>query len=588
MTPFTEASLQASGLFQDVDLRFADLMHRLAGDGASGELLLAAALVSTVTTDEKHVCFDLQTKAGLPLGEIFPGSAAAGRDELCLQRLPAYDAWRELLLRTAVVGSPGDYRPLILDGRGRLYLYRYWQYEQQLAAAIRRRVFCPSGEKVNLDLLRRGLAQHFSSGASSPDWQKAAAFAALTGRFCIISGGPGTGKTFTVSVIMRLLLEQNSSLKIRLCAPTGKASARLAESVRPVREGAGMSGAVSTIHRLLGHRHNSPYFQHSRSNPLPADAVIVDEASMVPLALMAKLFEALPDRCRIILLGDKDQLASVEAGSVLGDICEASRISRFSPDFCSAYAAAGGEEIPPAYCSTEASALSDCTVELLHSYRFAEAPAIGAVSAAVNRGDYQAALASAAGSGADAVSCIPLPVKEDLEKALSRFVLAWYEPVFAAAAPEEAYACFCRFRILCPYRHGPYGVENINALAENILKNRGYISSSGGFYRGRPLMITRNDYTVKLFNGDTGIIWAEKAGETAAYFPGETGGLRQAAPGRLPCHETAYAMTMHKSQGSEFDNVLIVLPERDAPLLTREILYTGITRTRKRIELWAD
>lgn len=580
-------SLRNYGLLQDIDIHFAELMARLAGDTAGDELFLAAALVSNATTDEKHVCFNLNARAGKPLASLFPDLPDELRKELTAKKLPGLTAWRHKLAGRPVVGKPGDYRPLILDDQDRLYLFRYWNYEQQLAAFIRQRASA-HGDDIDLTLVRQGFNKYFTSPLSTPDWQKVAAFAALTHSFSVISGGPGTGKTFTVAVMLRLLLEQNSRLNIKLCAPTGKAAARLAEAIQQSLPDYGekLSQNISTIHRLLGYRNGSPYFVHDRTNPLAADVVIVDEASMVPLALMAKLVDAVPAHSRIVLLGDKDQLASVEAGSVLGDICEAADVKRFSPDFCLKYREASGEEIPPAHRAAETSSLTNCAVELQHSYRFKEAPAIGAVSIAVNAGDKHMALDILRHDTTGAIVYNRLPGRDELADRLAPLVRSWYEGVFLATTRDAAYERFSAFRILCSHRQGPYGAERINDLVEHILRSQGFIHSLKSFYKGRPVMITKNDYTLRLFNGDTGIIWEDGGRQLSACFPDQGRPFREISPSRMPEHETAYAITIHKSQGSEFDHVLIILPDSESPLLTREILYTGITRTRKQIELW--
>lgn len=576
-------TLRATGFLQDIDVLFAELMCRLSGTDAGDELFLAAGLASNVTTDEKHVCLDLASWAGKPLGSLLPElPAAAAR-----LRLPALEPWVRRLSAAAVVGTSGEYKPLILDRRNRLYLYRYWQYELQLAAAVKARLAAPV-QTMDPAAAREVLKKYSEGAAALHHWQQVAAIAALARTFCVITGGPGTGKTFTVGVILELLRARSPGLRVCLCAPTGKATARLQETLQ---HGGGvaaekMQQRICTIHRLLGARQGSPHFQHTKDNPLPADVVIVDEASMVPLALMAKLVAALPPRCRLILLGDKDQLASVEAGSVLGDICEASAINRFSAAFRKTFSGLTGRQLDGQDQNND-STLTDCTIELTHSYRFDQASGIGGLSAAVNAGDAGRCRAMSTGGTDPGISFQALPARHELESRLAAVVQTWLEPLLAAKTVAEAYAWSSKFKILCAHRQGPYGVAGINSSIEKILQERGFIDMRRRFYRGRPVMITSNDYTLQLFNGDTGIMGEGARGEPVCFFPDRSGAFRSIAPGRLPGHETAYAVTIHKAQGSEFDTVLIILPDTDSPLLTRELLYTGITRARSRVELWA-
>ena len=573
------------GIFSEIDVHFARLMTRLSEQDVP-ELFLAAALVSHAAS-EGHVCLDLSSVEGKTLMTDEPGT----EDFFC----PELQEWRKALDSCSVIGRPGAYSPLIMDDRSRLYLYRYWQYEKTLADDIRARV---AGDIAEIDVprLKEGLSRLFpKTHDGQTDRQRMAAFVSVMKSFCVISGGPGTGKSTVIAKIMALILEQTNSIQMRiaLAAPTGKAAARLEEAINngkqmlsvtdPIKEA--IVAEASTIHRLLGTVPGSPYFRHNAGNPLPVDTVIIDEASMVDLALMSKLVQAVPPNGRLILLGDRDQLASVEAGAVLGDICDTGRIHRRQ----------GGMADP--------NRIQDCVVQLNKSYRFGTDSGIGALSRAVNKGDGKQALSLLKGSEYQDVGWKTVPTSPPgrspahrstgagnaLHRALKEIIIQGYKPYLEAGDPMEIFHLFKRFRILCALRKGPHGVSTLNLLAEQVLREENLINPENRWYRGRPVLITRNEYNLGLFNGDIGIILPDPASDYdfRAFFLFPDGTLRKVMPIRLPEHETVYAMTVHKSQGSEFDKALLLLPDRHTPVLTRELIYTGITRARQSVEVWA-
>ncbi len=567
-----------------IDRHFAEFIRREAGD-APPWLGVAVSLASNAVGNG-NICLNLADLAAVNIR--VNGEEAA---------LPPLTELQDGLLRTAVVGGPGEYRPLILDGDGRLYLYRYWRYEQELTRVILEKG-AVSGGGIDEQLLAAGLARFFpGSSGEGIDWQRVAAMAAVRKRFCVISGGPGTGKTSTVVKIIALLLEQakGAPLRIALAAPTGKSAARLRESIRRMQENLDCTAAVkglipddvTTIHRLLGVRAGSNRFRHSEENPLPHDVVIVDEASMVALPLMAKLAVALKDDARLILLGDRDQLASVEAGAVLGDICGGGRKEPFSAEFAGLVARMTGDRVP---VDAAATPLVDSLVVLKRNYRFGADSGIGEVGRRVNAGEGARALALLKDEGCRDMAWRNVPRPDGLKRALAETVTDGYGAYLAAGSPAEALERFDVFRILCALRQGPYGVAGINAIIEEILAEKGLIDMRNRWYRGRPVMIMVNDYNLKLFNGDVGIVFPDPGAEGAprAFFPAPDGGVRKISPVRLPAHETVYAMTVHKSQGSEVDQVLMLLPDHDSELLTRELIYTGITRAKSAVEIWGE
>lgn len=575
---------ESSGLFGALSLHFARFLRTL-DPGGGDALFLAAALVSEQTS-RGDICLSLDAVAGRPLtvgGEMLPG--------YCAPELPA---WIERLRSSTVVGSPGEFTPLVLDHRGRLYLYRYWDYQRRLAEELLSR----GGRRSVVDelLLGEGLTRLFGAGEKGVvDWQKAAALAAVLGKFSVISGGPGTGKTSTVVKILALLLEQagGAPLHIALAAPTGKAAARLQESIAAARQmlpvGDGVRqkipDQVSTIHRLLGTIRGTSRFRHDRHNPLPCDLVVVDEASMVDLPLMVKLVEAVPKQARLILLGDRDQLASVEAGAVLADICAGGGLPRFSPAFVCRAAEIAGLALP---ATAGMGGLEDTLVVLQNSYRFAADSGIGALCRAVNAGDGPGALAVCDDPLQSDVGFSSLPGASGMTSALAAEVVAGYGAMLRATTTEEAFALLGRFMILTPLRRGPWGVEGLNATVEGILQRAGLIREGSRWTRGQPLIITSNDYRLGLFNGDLGLILPDPdaGGQLRAFFPSGAGVYRKIAPARLPEHQTAYAMTVHKSQGTEFDRVLLLLPGEEGGHLARELIYTGISRARHSVALW--
>ncbi|MCJ8500554.1 exodeoxyribonuclease V subunit alpha [Desulfatitalea alkaliphila] len=564
-----------------IDRVFAKTVQRLGGC-ADPWVGLAAALVSRAA-GQGHVCLDLDLAHAAALSAFPRWEGAAAPD--------SPRRWRERLQACAAVGQGGAFRPLIMEG-ARLYLQRYWAYEHTLARAIRERCRAPAAVSETTQSV--ATAAIFSDDDGG---QRRAAQVAATRRFSVISGGPGTGKTYTVARIIQLLhhLQPDRSLTIHLAAPTGKAAARLQGAVQDLLAGAGDPGAgdalrlheARTLHRLLGFMPARGRYRYNADNPLPSDAVIVDEASMIDLALMVRLMEALAPHTRLVLVGDKDQLASVEAGAVLGDIC-------YGLDPQSNRAATDrGRDADNAGQETSAS-LADHIVVLDRTYRFEAGGGIAALSRAINAGQADAVRALLADEGRTGIRLTPLTDRERLAAALEASVLEGFAPLFEAPTPGMALTGLNRFKILCAVRQGPFGVEALNTYVTGLLRSHGRIppaaSVHSSWYPGRPVMVRRNDYYQGLFNGDAGVAMHDPEGGPDALrvvFAEGREAFRSLAPHQLPDHETVYAMTVHKSQGSEFDHVVLVLPDQDSPLLTRELVYTAVTRARKSLHILA-
>ncbi len=572
--------LAETKLLRDLDWQFARWIADLSGD--SGEALaLAAALVSH-RLGQGDVCVDLRRFAGQ---RLFADAGAGGGPAA-----PELKAWMESLQAcpAVAVGDGVSGRPLVLGGF-RLYLARYWHFETALAAALHRLARTPAD--IEAQRLAPILDRLFPvrTPAAENDGQRIAAALAALGRLCIISGGPGTGKTRTVTAILALLIElaQPALPRIVMAAPTGKAAARLTESVRCARAELEMPEAVKsgipaeamTLHRLIGVRPGRSTPRHGPDNPLHLDILVVDEASMIDLPLMHRVVAALPAGARLILLGDKDQLASVEAGNVFADIC-AKPGRGYSPKICDALRRCAGYS---GQADPKACPMGDCVALLEKSYRFGADSGIGALARAINAGcDPEPVLAR---GHADVVRADPGP--KDLAGAFGQRAVEGYRPLVTAADAAQALERLEGFTMLCATREGSAGVSGCNRIAESALAAAGLISSAAGGYRGRPILITRNDYSLGVFNGDIGILWPDPAdGALRAWFRQADGTLKKIAPGRLPDHDTAFAMTVHKAQGSEFDRVLLLLPDHDVRVLTRELPYTAVTRARSSIEIW--
>jgi exodeoxyribonuclease V alpha subunit len=497
----------------------------------------------------------------------------ASGEPLPAPRWPELDGWRRALRASALVSAPPDGagaapRPLVLDGADRVYLHRYWRHQEVLAAALSARI-AAGDEEVDEAILQEGLARLFGAVSGAvPDLPRIAAEAAVRRRFCVISGGPGTGKTTTVVKVLALLVEQaeraGRRFRAELLAPTGKAAMRLAEAIRSAKVDLpcrpeirdAIPEETRTLHRSLGALGaTGTRFRHGPDAPLVTDLALVDEASMVDLALMARLAAALPPHARLVLLGDRHQLASVEAGSVLGDICAAERT--------------------PA-------------VFLTRSHRYGPESGIAALAEAIQRGDADGVLAVLDSAAHPDVARID-PAPDGPGRALVAAALEGYRPYLEEGDATACLGAFERFRILCAHRRGRHGVEAVNQLVEDALAEARLIDRRGRTYAGRPLLVTRNDYALQLFNGDVGIIVPEPSDPSRrrAVFRSGAGELRRLSPARLPPHETVFAMSIHKSQGSEFDEVAIVLAEPESPLLSRELLYTAVTRARRRVVLHA-
>ena len=494
----------------------------------------------------RHVCFDLQT-----LSHFQPYNQ--NQEPIPEFKLPDLKDLISSLRSCDLVSPENGNKPFILD-RNKLFLRRYWLYQKRLIDQLKK---ISKQEKLPHKPFEQHLHKLFEK---SPDpYQISAVKKSVTSNFTIISGGPGTGKTTTVLKILALLYTLHPQMeKCQILAPTGKAAARLSESISNQIDQLSCSPEVkakiprdaSTIHRSLGYQPTNPtQFLHNKENPLDVECIVVDEASMIDLALLCKLLEAIPDESRIILIGDHNQLASVEAGAIMGDLYKANQ-------------------------SSDCHFLKDHCLELKNNYRFSKTSGIGRFAKAINQGDTQTIQRVL-------VHCDPsiqwhsYKHHTDYEKKLGLLVK---QHIPEPKNIEQALHQLTQFIFLCAHKKGRFGSAYLNEHLTQSLKNHPY----------KPVIITKNDHNLGLFNGDLGVLWQTEDKAPSFFLKGKKNKIREIPLSKLPPHETCYAMTIHRSQGSEFESTALIFPNKMTPILTRELIYTGVTRAKKVVNLMCD
>lgn len=609
----TVAVWHDSGLLRAIDMNLASLLLRA---GSTQSIAVLAALLSH-QVGRGHTCLSLlqlfrNPARTLGIDDDFPEFTAQFSNAL-----PSLDYTVTELNRCDAVLCLGAalatdvLQPLVWDpARQLLYLRRYWQHEQRIANWLQVRLGRVQ-QDIATEPLRKVIAQLVDSKPATISWQRVACANAAKHMFSVITGGPGTGKTYTVVRVLATLLAFNPHLRIALAAPTGKAAARMDESVNGalaqttnsalLKVKSALTRKASTLHRLLGSQRNSRYFRHNSAMPLPYDVVVVDEASMIDTEMFDALLDAIGPATRLILLGDKDQLAPVEAGSILASLCREAEQHHYSAAHQQWLMQASGETLAEPAVPLQAG-LHDHIVMLEGSERFKGA--IADIALTVNACDVKAAnlalqaitvlTPTAAPQASAPIMAVDSPNKvfwQGLAKGFAEFIALSNQSTLVADEAINAWAAsvlslYGNYQLLTALRSGPWGQQQINQIMEQLLR-----SGPGNWYHGRPVMVTSNDYSLNLNNGDIGIALIHPRDQTLrVVFPApvtesNTQGVRWVLPSRLTSVETVYAMTVHKSQGSEFRHAVLILPDRPTPVLTKELIYTGITRAKAELTL---
>ena len=577
-------------------------------DDSEIEVLFHLFLALSESQRNGHSCLDLAEVAGSTLWQgsdldVEYSGASATHAEQTTEMASGFtfpNLERLLSLLAPYSRSEDSQQLLVVLEFEQLYLRRYWQFEQQLANFLSEKVkHVSAGDNTKC----REIIKHlFSEQNPDIDWQLISVANALNKNFAIIAGGPGTGKTYTVTKLLAGLLMQQPDAHIAMVAPTGKAAQRLTESIISAVSAFKKAGAInsdildripstaSTIHRLLGVIKNSPNFRHNQENKLSCDVLLIDEVSMVDLPMMTRTFRALPTHCKVILLGDADQLPSVATGSVLADLAPwpSTQYSHANKDYIEQVT---GQTLPYFEQDTSIDYLSYLTF----SRRFSGEGGIGKIAKLVIAGEADNSWQQLSASNSDELSYVG---NKSIIDYINQLTTQYYAPIFKAQSISDAFKVLDNFRILAPTREGETGLVNLNALVEQQLTKLNCIKASNELYHGKPIMISQNHYGVGLFNGDIGLLFNDQAGRLMAYFADGNSnaegdivgyGYRALSIARLPAFETVYAMTIHKTQGSEFNNVALVLPNAGKNrLLSRELIYTGITRAKSHLQIFTS
>ena len=613
----TIKKIRESGIFCNIDLIFAEYVSsRLPAeeDGPDRCLLFLATALTSHLMLQGHPCCDLARISG----GNFAGEEA--EEKLILPEYDRFMKTLELASEHKLVARVPDQQtrscPLVMDSKGRLYLNRYYDYELKIAKELQRRSRLTRNNDEDWSAIPEpppgtlaGLSKRFS-GKKELDYQQAAVFLAHSRNFTIITGGPGTGKTTVLTALLAWEIQDDPEIRIELCAPTGKAQNRMKESIAAELKNNQLNCSdevkaklaslhCQTVDLLLHPVRHTPNFRRNAANPIPADLVVLDEVSMSSLSQLGHLFDALLPETRLILIGDKDQLSPVEAGAVLGDMIASGTANRMTAALAEQFNRQTGWVIPAV---DDSRPLSGCIAELKVNYRAKDAPEICAIADRMRELNWKPELADALCKRISSLQDEEFSflnfdsVRKGFAETVRKFLHPAEEMVREAEKGtwdglKNAFGLLDSFKILCAVRNGFFGVENLNEMAMDFLNMQSVYSV------GIPLIVLENTPSLKLYNGDIGLVWRNREDavitepETLVMFrcirPDGTPGYRMVRLPEMPPHETVFAMTVHKSQGSGFKNVMIVMPDKAVPILTREMIYTAVTRAEKSVLLCA-
>lgn len=579
---------------QSIDFFLARLVCRSINkeveDKKDDNLLFHSIMATSQALRNGHTCLKIDRESGKLNWTTNATDRETGNKGYLF---PTTADWHKYLLECKI--APDNNHPLVYD-YNRLYLRRYWQFEVELSTVIKKLI--DKNFPLDINHGKKIIDQLFLQNStpvnnSEPDWQKIAVANALGKQFTIIAGGPGTGKTYTVTKLLAALLAlSDNHLKIAMVAPTGKAAQRLNESISKTKSLLQkqqlisqktlqrIPDSASTLHRLLGVKTNSHNFHYNNEKKLPFDILLIDETSMIDLPLMCRLLRAIKKDCRVILLGDADQLPPVAAGSILADLM-VKKITCYSQSNSQQLNKLTGFDIPIAKESY------DYLTVLQKSHRFDGFGEIGQLARLVINGKAEPGWNLLQ----QAKKQITIVKHQAANLSIDNLIEQYYVPLFSSSLElTQAFECLNQFRFLVVTRSGGQGVSTINNYIEDYLLKNKYIKEAKEFYPGRPIMVAKNNYLVGLYNGDIGLLWLNGQGQLYAVFPesNDTDSFRWLSLGRLPAVETVYAMTIHKTQGSEFSHAALILPQYDSPVLSRELLYTGITRASSKLTIYSD
>ncbi len=576
--------------YEPIDLWFGQKITELDAREET-VILITAAFISRLSR-QGDVCLNLNAYTGKT-------DILYKEDDACASSFvfPEIKKWLQILNTRPCVGEPEEYKPLILN-KNRVYMYKFWVWEKKIAKYIKSKSGEPF-EQCDINAAKQIFNRIFDIDNPKTYPIILAGVSALLKKLTVIIGGPGTGKTTAAANILAMLINietaknSDKNMKIAFAAPTGKAAARLKEAMAKVKTDINYDKKILslipetsyTIHRLLKPTFDFSAYRHNKTNPLDFDIIVIDEASMIDIKLMTALIEAIDKDTKVIILGDKNQLASVEPGAVLADICGDNKAESFSKNFISLVQQITGINQNSLKNLQIKDNSFDNIIEFKTDFRFDKESGIKKLSDLINDQKAKEAFDYLKKGSKKDIKFITVKKPADLHYELQKAVLTYYKDYLTSENLEDCIRLFNQFKILCAVKKGYYGINTLNMAIEKMLEAKKLISLKTKWYHKKPLLITKNDYQTNLFNGDTAIVFNTDQNIPYAVLSDSNGKIRQIACSMLAHYQTAYAITVHKSQGSEFDNVILVLPDAKYPVLTKELIYTAVTRAKKKVTI---